>query len=51
MLSDRAQEHKLIPAPFNQVSVNEYVDGGGIGQHIDTVEGFEGPVASVSLLS
>ena len=23
----------------------------GIGQHIDTVEGFDGPVASVSLLS
>lgn len=36
---------------FNQVSVNEYVDGRGIGQHTDTKQGFGEAIASVSLLS
>ena len=31
--------------------MNEYDNGRGIGQHIDTVTGFEGPWASLSLLS
>ena len=41
----------MIEKPFNQISVNHYEPGRGIGQHIDTIEGFEGPVASISLLS
>lgn len=50
-LVERATEAGLAKEPFNQVSVNEYVDGRGIGQHTDTTEGFKGPVASLSLLS
>ena len=31
--------------------MNHYEPGRGIGQHIDTIEGFEGPVVSISLMS
>ena len=51
VLVERAADRGITCARFNQVSINEYVDGRGIGQHVDTVNGFEGPVASLSLLS
>lgn len=48
-LADRARAHCPAAAAFDQVTINEYEPGQGIGEHVDAHEAFEDAIAIVSL--
>lgn len=48
-LADRALAHCPAAARLDQVTINEYEPGQGIGEHVDAHEAFEDTIAIVSL--
>ena len=47
----RLVDHEVVEAEPDQVTVNEYLPGQGIGPHVDAYDVFEEPLVSLSLLS
>ena len=50
-IAERFLQQGITALPFDQLIVNEYEPGQGIGAHIDDVVGFGEPIVSLSLLS
>lgn len=49
-VTSRLQQHQIFPAPPQQLIINEYLPGQGIGRHVDSSV-FGEPIVSISLLS
>lgn len=50
-LGDRLVKEGVLYITPNQVTINEYLPGSGIGYHVDTHSAFEGGIAIISLIS